>query len=89
MKKGSAMSAAASQILSAQRGEPAGRAQAQSPQMSAEEFFQANAEHLRQRNADLASLAARRRPQRGDERERAAGRREYARQRRARLREAA
>jgi hypothetical protein len=73
MKKGSAMSAAASQILSAQRGDPAGRAQAQSPQMSAEEFFQANAEHLRQRNADLASLAARRRPQRGDERERAAG----------------
>ena len=71
-KKGLAMIAAASHILSAQRGDQAGRAQAQSPQMSAEGFFQANAEHLRQRNADLV-LAARRRPQRGDERERAAG----------------
>jgi hypothetical protein len=73
----SAMSAAASHILSSQRGgdpspAPAAR-RAQSPQMSAEEFFQANAEHLRQRNADLASIAARRRPQRGEERERAAG----------------
>ena len=66
-----AMSAAASHILGNQRGSggglgapavPAAR-RARSPQLTAEEFFAQNQAHLRQRNAELAQMAARRRPQ--------------------------
>jgi hypothetical protein len=72
------MSQAATHILGNQRGGggdpqgPPGR-RAASPVMSAAEFFEQNAEHLRQRNAELASVAAKRRPQRGEDRERAMG----------------
>lgn len=74
----SAMSQAATHILGNQRGaggepqSPGGR-RVSSPVLSAEEFFEQNAEHLRMRNAELASMAAKRRPQRGEDRELAMG----------------
>jgi hypothetical protein len=72
------MSHAASQILGNRGGGPsispprARRAQSPPP-LKPEEFFAHNAHHLRQRNQELAEEAARRRPQRGDQLERAAG----------------
>ena len=70
MTKASAISAAASHILGNQPGAPR---RAKSPQLTAEEFFSQNEVHLRQRNAELVQMAAKRRPQRADDRERAAG----------------
>lgn len=63
----SVMSAAASHILGNQTGGPGAGVpasrRARSPQLTAEEFFAQNQAHLRQRNSELAQMAARRRPQ--------------------------